>query len=93
MTHSGPVYAPQRLLNLNEELDKKRKSVGEAVSRLRDTLSLDDQEHQIILSYMDRLQLRRWKHQIRFLEEEKAAPDPGVALKVQREDVPPPPLP
>lgn len=57
------------------------------------THSLDDQEHQNILGYMDRLQLRRWKHQVRFLEEQKAAPDPGVALKLARDDVPPPPLP
>jgi hypothetical protein len=60
MTQSMPVYAPQALFNLNDDLDKKRDMIDEKVAKLVETESLVEDERQKIISYKNKLRLRRW---------------------------------
>ena len=66
MTKAKPLYAPQSLFNLHDNLAKKRESVNIAVDRLRSTNSLEPEEHQRIIAFKDRLHLTRWP---KYLEE------------------------
>ncbi len=61
MVKAKPLYAPQSLFNLHDNLTEKRKSVNNAVDRLRETDSLKPDEHQTILEFKDKLQLTRWE--------------------------------
>ncbi|MEM8973761.1 MAG: DUF2235 domain-containing protein [Pseudomonadota bacterium] len=61
MVHANPLYAPQSLFNLHDNLTEKRQTVNNAVDRLRETDSLKPDEHQTILEFKDRLQLTRWE--------------------------------
>jgi hypothetical protein len=60
MTQSMPVYAPQALFNLNDDLDKKRDLIDEKVAKLVETESLAEDERQKIINYKNKLRLRRW---------------------------------
>ncbi|KAB2913255.1 MAG: DUF2235 domain-containing protein [Hyphomicrobiaceae bacterium] len=60
MTQSMPVYAPQALFNLNDDLDKKRDLIDEKVAKLVETESLVEDERQKIINYKNKLRLRRW---------------------------------
>lgn len=60
MTKATPVYAPQSLFDLNENLDTKRDSIDTAVERLVETRSLSDEEKHSVLEYKDKLRLTRW---------------------------------
>ncbi len=60
MTQSLPVYAPQALFNLNDDLDKKRDLIDEKVAKLVETQSLTEDERQKIIDYKNKLRLRRW---------------------------------
>ena len=60
MTRSMPVYAPEALFNLNDDLDKKRDLIDEKVAKLVETESLVEDERQKILNYKNKLRLRRW---------------------------------
>lgn len=60
MTQSMPVYAPQALFNLNDDLDKKRDLIDEKVAKLVETQSLAEDERQKIIDYKNKLRLRRW---------------------------------
>ncbi len=61
MVHAKPLYAPQSLFSLHDNLTEKRQTVNNAVDRLRETDSLKPEEHQTILEFKDRLQLTRWE--------------------------------
>ena len=61
MVQAKPLYAPQSLFNLHDNLTEKRQSVNNAVDRLRETDSLKPDEHQTILEFKDKLQLTRWE--------------------------------
>ena len=80
MTRSMPVYAPQSLFNHNEDLDKKRATVAEAVKRLAETQSLDEAERTDILKFRDRLRLTRWSQHLGTLRDSAAAPMPPFQL-------------
>jgi len=80
MTQSEPVYAPQSLFDLNHQLSEKRNAVATAIDRLKGTKSLTDDEHQRILVYKERLQLKRWSEHIADLGANGTAPDPGQDL-------------
>ncbi len=80
MTQSEPVYAPQSLFDLNHQLGEKRNAVATAIDRLKGTKSLTDEEHQRILVYKDRLQLKRWSEHIADLRLRATAPDPAQQL-------------
>lgn len=60
MTRAQPVYAPQSLFDLNEELDTKRDAIDSAVSRLLETQSVSIAEREAIMTYKDSLRLQRW---------------------------------
>ena len=60
MTKAKPLYAPQSLFDLHDNLAKKRESVNIAVDRLRSTNSLEPEEHEKIIAFKDRLHLTRW---------------------------------
>ena len=80
MTHSGPIYAPQSLFNLNEDMDKKRQTVSDAVKRLSETKSLDEAERDEIMKFRDKLRLTRWTHHVEALRTLKADPAQDMAL-------------
>ena len=67
MANAAPLYAPPSLFNLHDELDKKRKSVNSAVTRLKETDSLTLEEHNAILAFKDKLHLTRWPQYAEFL--------------------------
>jgi hypothetical protein len=60
MTQSMPVYAPQALFDLNDDLDAKRDLIDEKVAKLVGTESLAEAEREKIISYKNKLRLRRW---------------------------------
>jgi hypothetical protein len=78
MTRSKPVYAPQSLFDLNDELRKKRESVGKAVDELKGTKSLTDAERKRVLDFRDKLQMVRWSRR----EDELAAQAPLPMAKI-----------
>lgn len=60
MTQSMPVYAPEALFSLNDALDQKRDLIDEKIAKLVETQSLVEDERQKIISYKNKLRLRRW---------------------------------
>jgi hypothetical protein len=60
MTKSLPVYAPQALFKLNDEIDNKRDTITEKVKKLGETASLTPEELARVIEYKDKLRLRRW---------------------------------
>jgi hypothetical protein len=60
MTRSMPVYAPQALFDLNDDLDKKRDLIDEKVAKLVETESLSQEERQKVIDYKNKLRLMRW---------------------------------
>jgi uncharacterized protein (DUF2235 family) len=90
MMLSEPVYAPQSLFDLNDELDKKRDMIDEKVARLEETGSLKDTERVEIFKVKAKLRLTRWPAYWEKLQittplpperlSNKKAPGPGEAL-------------
>ena len=74
MVQAKPLYAPQSLFNLHDNLTEKRQTVNNAVDRLRETDSLKPEEHQTILEFKDKLQLTRWEE---YFQDLKQASGPG----------------
>ena len=73
MVQAKPLYAPQSLFNLHDNLTEKRQTVNDAVDRLRETDSLKPEEHQTILEFKDKLQLTRWEEYFNDLKQAPAA--------------------
>lgn len=69
MVQAKPLYAPQSLFNLHDNLTEKRQTVNNAVDRLRETDSLKPDEHQTILEFKDKLQLTRWEEHFQDLKQ------------------------
>ncbi len=62
-----PVYAPQGLFNLNDDLVKKRAEIETEVTRLAETHSLDDEECTRIRAWSnEKLTLTKWSEYLDF---------------------------
>ncbi len=85
MTLSMPVYAPQALFNLNDDLDAKRDLIDEKVAKLVETQSLVEAEREKIINYKNKLRLRRWpEYWAELIDNRKGkARSPDVALDNQ----------
>jgi hypothetical protein len=66
-----PVYAPQALFDLNDNLDKKRDLIDEKVAKLVETQSIAEEERQKIIDYKNKLRLRRWPEYLAELQESR----------------------
>ena len=61
MRDALPVYAPESLFKLNEELDKKRHEIDKEVTRLADTNSIETDECDRIRKWSnEKLSLMKW---------------------------------
>ena len=80
MTGAVPVYAPQSLFNLNEDLDKKRDTIDAAVARLVETHSLSPDEQKSILEYKNKLRVSRWPVYRDNIEADRKPAPPSVRL-------------
>ncbi len=80
MTSAMPVYAPQSLFNLNEDLDNKRDTIDAAVARLVETQSLSAEEQSSILEYKGKLRLARWPIYRDTIEKERSPLTPAERL-------------
>jgi hypothetical protein len=60
MLDSLPLYAPQALFNLNDELDKRRDLIAEQVAKLQETDLISDADLVKIEGYKAKLRLNRF---------------------------------
>jgi hypothetical protein len=61
MIDSMPLYAPQALFNLNDDLDRRRDLIAEQVSKLQETSLLSDDDLKKIEGYKAKLRLNRFE--------------------------------
>jgi formylglycine-generating enzyme required for sulfatase activity len=61
MVQSLPLYAPQALFNLNDELDKRRDLIDEQISKLKETSLLSADDLKSIEGYKAKLRLNRFE--------------------------------
>ena len=88
MTEAQPLYAPQSLFDLHDNLTQKRESVNTAIDRLKSTGSLQEDEHARILAFKDRLHITRWPHYFEALKSggEASWTEPSVRLANGQKD-------
>jgi hypothetical protein len=60
MVESLPLYAPQALFDLNDELDRRRDLIGEQVAKLNETSLLSEEDLKKIEGYRAKLRLNRF---------------------------------
>ena len=61
MVDALPLYAPQALFNLNDELDRRRDLIAEQVAKLQETKLLSDEDLKKIEGYKAKLRLNRFE--------------------------------
>lgn len=60
MVESLPLYAPQALFNLNDELDRRRDLIAEQVAKMQETSILSDEDLKKIEGFKAKLRLNRF---------------------------------
>jgi hypothetical protein len=87
MIDSLPLYAPQALFDLNDELDKRRDTIDAQVAKLSESELISEEDLRKIEGYKKKLRLNRferyWNETLMPLRDGKFAP-PETALANDR---------
>lgn len=81
MMAAMPLYAPQALFDLNDELDDRRMAVYRAIAKMLRTKSISEEEQEAILKLRSKMRLRRWSEVEQEYQVNGTIPEAKIKLK------------